>query len=401
MIQYPFFSSRSSAAADALPTMQSEIQKDPEQADLETANQALLPLLLLGLLAAVGLGWISDAISAVLLWCVACLAVGGAVGFLFGIPKAGSQTAGKSTNSAVTEDSSNTRRARDDSERTRPNSNLEEVSDWLTKIIVGLTLVNLGEIPDKVGAISSNAAAMLGTGTSDARFSVATALIVGFSVIGFLLGYIYTRLFLQGAFGRSDLRLRQHFEKVLAQELANVTPPPKDLSQLAMAPSAADRESAARVARAAPAGQPEAVLAPVRALAAAYARVRREMPFGPERTRRMAEIVGQMRQLALAARPYLSLLTQSDEPGERLAAVVCLEMAFDPQQISWLADRIHEEAAFIGYRAASVLLSRAQVAGPPERRRIKEAVEAALSKGVQPEADRDKKVEELMKELSR
>jgi hypothetical protein len=400
-MQRLFRNPRSNSAADATPPMPSENRIDPEQADLQTANQALLPLLLLGLLAAVGLGWISNAMSAVLLWCVACLAVGGAVGFLFGIPKAGSQAAGKPTHSAGAEDASNGRKPRDGSDRTRPNTNLEEVSDWLTKIIVGLTLVNLGEIPDKVGEISSNAAAMLGTGTSDARFSAATALIVGFSVIGFLLGYIYTRLFLQGAFGRSDLRLRDHFEKVLAQEQANVTPPPKDMNQAAMAPSASERESAERVARAVPSGQPEAVLAPMRALAAEYAQVRREMPFGPDRTRRMAEIAQRMRQLALAARPYLSLLMQSNEPGERLAAVVCLEMAFDPQQITWLADRIHEEAAFIGYRAASLLLGRAKVAGPPERKRIKEAVEAALSKGVQAEGERDKKVEELMKELSR
>ena len=83
-----------------------------------------------------------------LLWCVACLAVGGTVGFLFGIPRATAQPATPSA--ARTQDAgkaeSKLRSSDRDTEGGRPNTNLEEVSDWLTKILVGLTLVNLSTI---------------------------------------------------------------------------------------------------------------------------------------------------------------------------------------------------------------------------------------------------------------
>lgn len=398
MERLPLMLRRRVSAADASPLVPEGNGSDPELADLRTANNALLPLLALGLLAAVCVGWRANATAGVLLWCVACLVVGGSVGFLFGIPKAGPQTA---AGASPAQAASSGARPREESGRTRPNTNLEEVSDWLTKIIVGLSLVHVKDIDTYLGSISRNAAAALSAQPGNADLSVATALIVGFFVLGFLCGYIYTRLFLQGAFGRSDGRLRHHFETVLAQAQSNVPAAAGDPSQEPVAPSASERASAERVARAAPVGQPELVLAPLRALAAEYAQVRRDLPFGRDRTRRMGEIVGRMRPLSIAAKPYLSFLMQSDEPGERLAAVVCLEMAFDPQHIAWLADRLHEEVAFIGYRAASVLLARAKVAGPPERRRIKEAVEAAMAKVLQPEGERDKKVQELMQELSR
>ena len=41
-----------------------------------------------------------------------------------------------------------------------------------------------------------------------------SALIVGFFILGFLCGYLYTRTFLQGAFARSDPRLMK-FQQVL------------------------------------------------------------------------------------------------------------------------------------------------------------------------------------------
>lgn len=71
-------------------------------------------------------------------------------------------------------------------------------------------------------------------------------------------------------------------------------------------------------------------------------------------------------------------------------------MSFDPSAIEWLAERIHEDAAFIGYQAASVLMARMDVAGPPERQRIVAAVKAALAKGVEPEPARDKLVARLL-----
>ena len=66
----------------------------------------------------------------------ACVLCGGAAGFLFGIPRAEKYrykpTADRSANEYYYSD----------------NTNLEEISDWLTKIIVGLTLVKFRTILD-------------------------------------------------------------------------------------------------------------------------------------------------------------------------------------------------------------------------------------------------------------
>src|SRR5256885_2192725 len=144
--------------------------------DIKKVNTALLPLLTLGLVAAIWVAWRASAIGPVLLWCVACLAVGATVGFLFGIPRAGSQSqkpvAGKDTAKTVAKTAST---GRDVESIGRPNTNLEEVSDWLTKIIVGLTLVNLSTIEARVMAISRNAAAALSAKPSDTDVSAATA----------------------------------------------------------------------------------------------------------------------------------------------------------------------------------------------------------------------------------
>ena len=249
-------------------------------------------------------------------------------------------------------------------------------------------------------AISRNAAAALREKPTDTDVSTATALVVGFAVIGFLCGYLYTRLFLQGAFSRSDSDMRR-FRLVLAEELSQAGPEPAPPSGQPSVPSASDRQSAERVLKVTPVDQPDAVLSSLRALAADYEDLRQNMSFGRERTRKMSEVVSLMRRLALAAEPFLPQLTKSQSPGERLAAVIVLQMRFDPSFIEWLAGRLHEESAFIGYQAASALLARVRLAGPPEKLAIKTAVDAAISKGIRPEAERDKLVEEILKEAAR
>ncbi|ESU28708.1 hypothetical protein FLJC2902T_12990 [Flavobacterium limnosediminis JC2902] len=67
----------------------------------------------------------------------ACFACGGAIGFLFGLPKSN----GKSNN--VSNGKNETDIHHNDFE---DNTNLQEVSDWLTKIIVGLSLIKINTI---------------------------------------------------------------------------------------------------------------------------------------------------------------------------------------------------------------------------------------------------------------
>jgi hypothetical protein len=122
----------------------------------------------------------------------ACLVCGFLTGFLFGIPKIlqGARATSTDTNTAS-------------GYRQRVNTNLEEISDWLTKIIVGLGLYELKLIPGWIDRLAAAFASSLSQTKPHQAFLGAA--IVFFLICGFLLGYLVTRLYLQGALGRADL----------------------------------------------------------------------------------------------------------------------------------------------------------------------------------------------------
>jgi hypothetical protein len=361
---------------------------------LRRLRQLLGPLLLVG---GVGAAWVGvqaearGAFGVVLLWAAACLACGSLLGFLFGIPRAGlanGKEGGKAGSGKDGRDGEG-----DDTPRNRPNTNLEEVSDWLTKILVGLTLVNLGELRTQLHGLAASAAAGLRHPAGEFEKSAALALIVFFTTMGFLAGYLYTRLVLQKLITDAD---KDAFGTTVDEELADTTAAAPTEDGQPVRPSDQERMAARRILDVAPVNDPSAALAPIRERARKYEELRRRLPFSPERTQRMGQIAAELRKLALVAKPHLPQLMASASPGERLAATSSLQMSFDPSAIEWLAERIHEDAAFIGYQAASVLMSRMDVAGPPERRRIVAAVQAALAKGVEPETARDRLVAALL-----
>jgi len=139
----------------------------------------------------------------------ASLAAGFLLGFIFGIPRAiarseinvpPASTVGHADASERPE-----KRALD-TDKFKANSNLVEISDWLTKIFVGVGLVELAKIPGKMKALASYFAAGLrncsNCGENYVRSSevFAMVIIVFFGVCGFLLGYLWARLYLQKAF---------------------------------------------------------------------------------------------------------------------------------------------------------------------------------------------------------
>jgi uncharacterized membrane protein len=107
------------------------------------------------------------------LWAMMCLASGALVGFLFGVPKFNPEAAKEAT--------------------LRPNSNIEVVSDWLTKIIVGVGLVEFHHIGEFLTGISSDLGQALAPQTGAASF--AKALIVYFFIAGIIQGYLLTRMY--------------------------------------------------------------------------------------------------------------------------------------------------------------------------------------------------------------
>jgi tetratricopeptide (TPR) repeat protein len=157
--------------------------------------------------------------STSLCWAGACLAFGVLAGFLFGIPKTlqrdGIGTRTRDNKNAGSRNEADKQFPSDsgDDFGQRVNTNLEDISDWLTKILVGLGLTQIKIIPDKLKGAAEYVAGGLG-GQKEKEFAL--GLIIYFSVVGFLAGYLLTRLILQRAFFYADYgwRLIGRIEKV-------------------------------------------------------------------------------------------------------------------------------------------------------------------------------------------
>lgn len=141
---------------------------------------------------------------------LACLLLGVFMGFLFGIPRVLQTNDGSGTSMPAANTSAPTQASTD--YRQQVNTNLEQISDWLTKIIVGLGLVNLYKIPELLRDTSE----LIGGGIAlpidkqtlaDTALATifANALILYFPTLGFLVGYLITRIFLSGVFRHADM----------------------------------------------------------------------------------------------------------------------------------------------------------------------------------------------------
>jgi hypothetical protein len=374
-----------SSAAPRLSLAGKAVLQVLDQDDIRRVNRLFIPLFGVALGAAVWVGWMADAVGPVLLWVFASLATGGTAGFLFGIPKAGITQAtesdfspASSTRAGASVEDANISSGREASLRARPNTNLEEVSDWLTKILVGLTLVNLKDLRDGLKSISAHAASVLRPAPTASDVSAATALVVGFALLGFLAVYLYMRLFVQGAIVRADKGLNQYRHALQRAEQIDLSEPePSTNMAEPVVPSAASVRAAQDVADVAPTNRPELVLQPLRQLAIQYEELRQVKEYSPQRTRQMTEIVRRMRPHAIAAAPYIEELIKSTSTGEHLAACIILQMKYMPERMEWLARRLVEERAFIAYQAASALLARTRLAGVTECQAIQNAVAKA------------------------
>ena len=122
------------------------------------------------------------------------LALCGMIGFLFGITRTHTIERIKS----------------DDGEgqnyyRYIPNTNLEEISDWLTKIIIGVGLIELKSLGEWLWWFSKEVSNDL-TGKEDIATYV-VGIILFNSAAGFVLGYLWTRLKYGAAIKSADEKL--------------------------------------------------------------------------------------------------------------------------------------------------------------------------------------------------
>jgi hypothetical protein len=118
-------------------------------------------------------------------------------GFLFGVPKMASTPANfASTNPASTPPILKV-------SRYTINTNLEDISDWFTKIILGLGLVHVNNVIQFIDSVGAAAGSAIGP-AQGAKVVAISAMIYGF-VCGFLLVYLWTRTSL-----RRELEKAEH-----------------------------------------------------------------------------------------------------------------------------------------------------------------------------------------------
>lgn len=108
----------------------------------------------------------------------AAFCAGGILGFLFGIPSMLQRQSGNDPNSPPPPS-------------LKYNDNLMQVSDWLTKIIVGVGLTQLNEISRNLGQLRTTLAPNFGSGAWGGN--AAMAVVIYFFLFGFLVIYFWTR----------------------------------------------------------------------------------------------------------------------------------------------------------------------------------------------------------------
>jgi len=137
---------------------------------------------------------------------LASIITGILLGFLFGIPR----TLSGSSQSQLPIENHDSAKDSTASNTTQPpnlgtNTNLEQISDWLTKMLVGVGLTQIGQIPNALGAISRELQPGFGNAPGAPVFG--GLIIIFFSVCGFLIGYLWTRINLTKAFRTAELEV--------------------------------------------------------------------------------------------------------------------------------------------------------------------------------------------------
>ena len=116
---------------------------------------------------------------------------GSLVGFLFGVPRY--RRLDRDAEKSISTNEEYT---------TAPNTNLEQISDWLTKIIVGVTLTQIPQI----GNFFVNIGSAWGTafGESPSGEIIAISITIHYLIMGFFQGFLLSSLWLPGALERAQ-----------------------------------------------------------------------------------------------------------------------------------------------------------------------------------------------------
>lgn len=185
---------------------------------------AVAILVALSIMASQSSGW-TAAVGVCLIIFFAAAAVGSAFGFLFAVPRLLADRATDAAND-VTSDVDASARKRDNTSASakgatpaelstrllRSNSNLERISDWLTTMLVGVGLSQIGAIGTTLNQFSGFLAAKAlvfpaegsGAATAGVLPAVGPMILIFGVVVGFLGTYVYTRVVVADLFNRAE-----------------------------------------------------------------------------------------------------------------------------------------------------------------------------------------------------
>jgi len=138
----------------------------------------------------------------------ASAAAGGLLGFLFGVPHT-RELDPSQPNASDQADGPRNQMAY------RPNTSLEQISDWLTKIIVGVGLVQIKSMPGELMRLAKYLASGM-TDRPGAESLVAT-IIVFFAICGFVFGFLWARIYLRRWFKEADQDEVKRIDEKLTQ----------------------------------------------------------------------------------------------------------------------------------------------------------------------------------------
>ena len=148
--------------------------------------------------------------SKVLIVSAAAYFCGGLTGFIFGIPKT-LQNPDQATNTAATAQGQSGIQS-----LFLTNTSLEQISDWLTKIIVGIGLISLKSIPGHLNDLRLSLQTLFGN--ADTTISAyALGLAIFSTIVGFITFYIYTRVNLAAQFIKEAIDNGQLTNDVVAK----------------------------------------------------------------------------------------------------------------------------------------------------------------------------------------
>jgi hypothetical protein len=138
-----------------------------------------------------------------------CGVAGALLGFIFGVPFSRD---GSGSSHADSEDKSKDPKSKAPAPRYRANTSLEQISEWLSKMLVGVGLVELKNISRQLYELASFIAS--GLGNNDVAKVFAYFGILLFSGCGFLFGFIWARIYLRRWFTKADEDIKKLGDKV-------------------------------------------------------------------------------------------------------------------------------------------------------------------------------------------